>query len=259
MNIIDIQNATVYRGENRVFSDFSLTIESGRQTAILGPNGAGKSTLLKLLLGEIHPVQREGSFVRLFGLDRWNIWELRAQLGVVSHDLQRDYADGIPGVEVILSGYYSSVGLYPHQKFTDRQRKRAGDIMEQLGVASLRRRNFSEMSTGEQRRFLLGRALVHEPKTLILDEPTAGLDLRACFQYLQIVRTLMQAGKMIILVTHHLHEIPPEVERIILLKEGRVIADGKKSELLTSKVISELFETPVAIAEAGGWYQTLPG
>ncbi|MBI3802611.1 MAG: ATP-binding cassette domain-containing protein [Nitrospirae bacterium] len=258
MNIIDIQKATVYQGANQVFDDLSLTIPAGCQTAILGPNGAGKSTLLKLLAGEIRAVDREGSAVRLFGLDRWDVWALRAQLGIVSHDLQRDYLDSARGVDVILSGFYSSIGLYGHQTFSDAQRKRAAEVMETVGVAALQERRFFEMSTGEQRRFLLGRALVHDPGTLVLDEPTSGLDLRASFHYLQLVRSVIRQGKTILLVTHHLHEIPPEVGRIILLKGGRVIADGKKAAVLTQERLILLFDTPLKLAEANGWYQALP-
>ena len=259
MEIIDIQNASVYRGANRVFSGLTLRIARGGQTAILGPNGAGKSTLLQLLSGSIRASYSEESVVRLFGLASWDAWTRRARLGIVSHDLQRDYHDGVRGDEVILSGYYSSVGLYPYQSFSAAQRKRAEGLMEMLGVAALRERRFFEMSTGEQRRFLLGRALVHDPELLVLDEPTGGLDLRASFQYLGIIRNLIREGKTILLVTHHLDEIPPEVERVILLKEGRVVADGKKAELLTSGCLSDLFDVPVRLVEADGWYQALPG
>lgn len=130
--------------------------------------------------------------------------------------------------------------------------------MERLGIAALQERRFAEMSVGEQRRFLLGRALVHDPGTLVLDEPTSGLDLRACFQYLDLVRDLIRRGKTILLVTHHLHEIPPEVERIILLKAGKVIADGKKGDLLTGERLTALFDTPIKLAQADGWHQALP-
>lgn len=258
MNIIEIQKAEVYQGAIQVFADLSLEIAAGCQTAILGPNGAGKTTLLKLLSREIYPVDREGSFVRLFGRERWNVWELRSQLGIISHDLQRDYMDSVRGVEVILSGYYASIGVHGHQEFSDAQRKRAGEVMERLGITALQERRFFELSTGEQRRFLLGRALVHDPGTLILDEPTSGLDLRASFQYLDLVRSLIRLGKTILLVTHHLHEIPPEVERVILLKGGRVIADGKKTEVLTGERLSALFDVPMKLAQANGWYQALP-
>jgi iron complex transport system ATP-binding protein len=258
-NIIEIKNVTAYRGRTRALSNLSLEITSGCHTVILGPNGAGKSTLLKLLSREIYPVQGNGSYVRVFGRDRWDIWELRAHFGIVSHDLQQEYVGHVRGMQVILSGFYASIGTWDHQQFSAENQARAMYIMEMLRIAELRERAFATMSTGEQRRFLLGRALVHDPETLILDEPTSGLDLKACFQYLDIIRGLMQAGKTIILVTHHIHEIPPEMSRVVLLKEGKVMADGEKSKMLTSDTLSRLFETPIALVHANGFYQAMPG
>ena len=259
MTIVDIQHAEVYRGDQQVFADLTLQIDAGVDTAILGPNAAGKSTLLKLLSLDIHPVPRNNSSLRLFGKDTWNVWELRRHLGVVSHDLQHRYLDDAHGVNVILSGYYASVDTYEHQGFGYGELVRATHIMEDMGILHLQDRAFGDMSTGEQRRFLLGRALVHDPEALVLDEPTSGLDLRACFHYLEIVRGLMSKGKTLILVTHHIHEIPPEVTRVVLLKKGRIIGDGPKEEMLTAAHLTGLFDTPVQVVRANDWYQVLPG
>ncbi len=257
--ILEIQHATIFRGDTCVFEDLSLEIAQGEQTAILGPNGAGKSTLLKLLSRELYWVPREGSAVRLFGQERWDVWALRKRLGLVSHDLQHQYADDATGVEVILSGLYASLGVWNHQSFPADERARAARLMAQLGVADLRDRPFATLSTGEQRRVLLGRALIHDPEALVFDEPTSGLDVKACFQYLEIVRRLMRAGKTVILATHHLHEIPPEIERVVLLKAGTVVADGKKADVLTAANLSRLFDTPIALVQVNGFYQALPG
>lgn len=257
--IVEIRHAMVYRGETKVFDDLSLDIAVGCHTAILGPNGAGKSTLLKLLSRELHAVNAEGSSVRLFGQERWNVWSLRTQLGIVSHELHHQYLDHVRGLDVVLSGRYASIGTYEHQRFSESDRKRAARIIDELGVGHLQERTFREMSTGEQRRFLLGRALIHEPIALVLDEPTSGLDLHACFQYLEIIRSQMRHGKTVILVTHHVHEIPPEIARVVLLKDGAIIADGRKEALITSARLSRLFETPIEIVEANGFYQALPG
>jgi iron complex transport system ATP-binding protein len=258
-NIIEIKHVTAYRGPTRVFTDLSLDIAHGCHTAILGPNGAGKSTLLKLLSRDIYPVQRQDSYIRVFGQERWNVWDLRAHFGMVSHDLQHEYLGHARGLNIILSGYYSSIDTWSHQQFSAEDRQRAEGIMETLGVAELKDRAFASMSTGEQRRFLLGRALINDPDTLLLDEPTSGLDLKACFQYLDTVRGLIEAGKTIILVTHHIHEIPPEVARVVLLKQGTVIADGDKSSILTSNQLSNLFDTPIELMRANGFYQAMPG
>ncbi len=256
--VLDIQHATVYRGDNRVFSDFSFALHKGEHAAIVGPNGAGKSTLLKLLSGEVHPVALDDTTVSLFGEERWNVWDVRKQLGMVSHDLQRDYLICAEGLNVILSGFYASNDTYDHQTFSQDQIARAREVMQELRIEQLAGRIFGHLSTGEQRRFLLGRALVHDPSVLVLDEPTSGLDLKACFQYLDLLRAQIRKGKTILLVTHHLHEIPPEIERVILLKDGEIIADGAKVNLLTDVNLSRLFDQPVTLVRANGWYQALP-
>ena len=258
-NIIEITNASVYRQQNEVFSDLSVTIPEGCNTAILGPNGAGKSTLLKLLSRELYPVQRAGSSVRIYGQERWDVWALRAHFGLVSQDLQQQYMGNVRGLSIILSGYYSSNNIWDHQEFREADVERAYDIMQTLGITELKERLYASLSTGEQRRFLLGRALVHDPDALVLDEPTSGLDVKACFQYLAIIRGLMQAGKTIVLVTHHIHEIPPEVSRVVLLKEGKIVADGAKSDICTDANLSMLFDTSVHLVQANGYYQAMPG
>jgi iron complex transport system ATP-binding protein len=257
--LIDIRNITAYRGDTRVFHHLSLDIERGRNTVILGPNGAGKTTLLKLLARDIYPVATDDSSIRILGRERWNVWELRAHLGIVSHDLQREYAGYASGLDVILSGFYSSVGVWAHQQFNDAQHAGAQHVLDTLGIAGLKDKLYASMSTGEQRRFLLGRALVSDPDTLVLDEPTSGLDLKACFQYLDTIRALMRAGKTVILVTHHIHEIPPEITHAILLKGGRVVAAGVKTQILTDRALTDLFETPIELVQANGFYQAMPG
>jgi iron complex transport system ATP-binding protein len=255
---IEIERATVYRGDTCVFHDLSLAIDEGTHAAILGPNGAGKSTFLKLLAGEIHPVPHDETHIRLFGEERWNVWDVRKRLGLVSHDLQHQYMEQVTGLKVVLSGYYASIGTYGYQDFTYAQIFRSHAVMEELGIGFLIDRRFADMSTGEQRRCLLGRALVHDPVALVLDEPTSGLDLTATFHYLDLVRGFMKKGKTVLLVTHHNHEIPPEVERVLLLKDGRVLRDGDKTSVLTETNLSLLFGCPVALAQANGWYQAFP-
>jgi iron complex transport system ATP-binding protein len=257
--IVDLAHATVYRGDTLVLRDLSLIVNEGQHTAVVGPNGSGKSTLLKVLSQELYPLAREDASVRLFGIDRWNVWDLRRRVGVVSHDLQHEYLAHATGLDVILSGYHASIGVYDHHTFKPEHYERAARVMARLAVASLQDRKFDQMSTGEQRRFLLGRALVHEPDALFFDEPTSGLDLRACFEYLAVIRRLMREGKTVVLVTHHLHEIPPEVSRIVLLKNGVIAADGRKEYLLTSARLTDLFDTPVEVVQSGRWFHARPG
>ncbi|NTU58820.1 MAG: ATP-binding cassette domain-containing protein [Chlorobiaceae bacterium] len=257
--VFEFRKVSAYRGGTKVFDGIDLCIERGANTAILGPNGSGKSTLIKLLTREIYSVHSPESSLLVYGRDRWNVEELRSRMGIVSNDLQQDYGRHARGREVILSGYYSSIDIWPHQQFTPVELAQAEALMQELGIADLAERKYGKMSTGQQRRFLLGRALVHAPEALLLDEPTSGLDLSATFQYIDTVRRLMQSGTQLILVTHHLHEIPPEISRVVFIRDGRIVAEGEKSALLTSVRVSALFDCPVEVVERNGFYQAVPG
>lgn len=258
--LIDIHNATIYRGDTRVFDNFNLTIEQHEQVAILGPNGSGKTTLLKVVNREIYPVLQDDSWVRILGRSTWNVWELRSQIGIVSHDLQARYRGTTSGLDVVLSGYLSSVGIHGilAGRINDAQKTKARQVMLDLGVGSLADTPLRNMSTGQQRRCLLGRALVHDPDTLILDEPTAGLDLTASFDYLARVRDLVDKGKNIVVVTHLLNEIPPDIERIVLLREGSIVADGPKEAVLTEENLLTTYGTPIKLARVDGYYLAYP-
>ncbi len=256
--LLDIRNVHVVRGGRTVLDGFTLRIEEGCNTAIIGPNGAGKSTLLKLVSGELHPVLSDDSHIEVFGKASWNLWDLRTHLGIISYDIQHDYLAGALGLNVVLSGFYASVDVWQHQVFTDEQRAKAAEIIDMLGVGALRDRPFGSMSAGEQRRFLLGRALVNDPRALLLDEPTSGLDVRISFLYGELLRGLMRRGTTVLLTTHDIHEIPPEVHRVVLIKSGKVFADGSREEVLTSAVLSSLFDCPLHALSLNGTCQVFP-
>ena len=258
--LIEISNATIWRGTTRVFDRFSLTIEQHERVAILGPNGSGKTTLLKLINRELYPVASDDSFVRILGRDRWNVWELREHIGLVSQDLQSGFMPNATVFDAIVSGFFSSIGV--HYQLRDQieswQKAKADEVINSLGLESLRDREFKTLSTGQQRRCLLGRALVHDPDTLILDEPTSGLDMSASFDYLARIREMARRGRNLLLVTHHLNEIPPEIERVIVLKGGKVLADGPKDEVINGETMSRAFDAAISVTEQGGHYLAYP-
>lgn len=259
MDLIRIENAIAWRGTTKVFDGFSLTIPSDRSTAILGPNGAGKSTLLRIITRKIYPNPTPDCVVEILGKSRWNVWELRKQLGIVSQDMQHTYRPDVIGFDVVASGFHSSVGIPDHLEVDDQQRSRVNELLGELTIDSLRDKRYAAMSTGEQRRFLMARALVHDPNTLIFDEPTAGLDVPGTFYYLDTARRLMQSGKKLVVVTHHVHEIPPEVEHLVLMKEGRVTKSGSKFDLMNDETMSALFDVSLKVVESEGYFQLLPG
>jgi iron complex transport system ATP-binding protein len=254
--LIEFQNVTVHRGDKVALDSVTLSIAEGEHVAILGPNGSGKSTLIKAITRECYPrYSGNGAGLRILGKDRWNIFELRVMLGIVSNDLMQSCARDFSGREVVLSGFFSSIGIWPNHEVTPAMRKKADEVLERLEVSHLAERNVDEMSSGEARRILIGRALVHDPKALVLDEPTVSLDLHATHELRVILRKLASDGTSIIVVTHHLPDIIPEIGRVVLIKNGRVLRDGSKREALTSESLTELFETPVELVERDGLYQ----
>ena len=253
--LLEFQHLTVYRGAAAVLDGLSLSIPAGQNVAILGPNGSGKSTLIKLVTRELYPAVRPGSSLRVLGRDRWVLSELREHIGLVSNDLMATCTRGITGRELVLSAFFGSVGLWPHHEVTPEQEARARVALGVMEVEHLAGREVDQLSSGEARRLLVARALAHGPRALILDEPTNSLDLRACRDLTACLRRLAHQGTSLVMVTHHLPDIVPEIDRVVALSNGRVLHDGPKAEVLVSEVLSELFGAPVDVEERGGLYQ----
>jgi iron complex transport system ATP-binding protein len=253
--LIDFQKITVVLDQRVALDALTLRILSGENVAIIGPNGSGKSTLLKTITRELYPLHRDGSSARILGREQWDVSELREHLGVVSNDLFARSERDPRGLELVVSGFFSSFGLWPHHRPTEEMLDRSRTALRQMGVEHLANRRCREMSSGERKRVLISRALVHAPETLILDEPSDSLDLAMLKDLQERLRTLAQSGTAVVLVTHHLHEIIPEISRVVLLKQGRIFRDGAKREILTREILSELYETNVEPIERDGFYQ----
>jgi iron complex transport system ATP-binding protein len=255
--LLAIRGATVRKGAGRgrvILDEIELEISLGEHTAILGPNGSGKTSLIRLITQEYRPLARleRPSGVRIFGKDRWDLLELRKSLGVVSPDVDRDFSDALLGMRVraldaVISGFFASPGIQPHQTVSPAMRSRAAAALALMEASHLRDKSMDEMSTGEARRVLIARGLAPDPPALLLDEPTAGLDIVARRRFLDTLRGLARSGKTIILVTHHVEEIIPEVDRVVLLREGRIVRDGPKEDVLTSAGLSASFGAPVEV------------
>ena len=241
-------------GGQRVLDDITLTIGAGEHVAILGPNGCGKSTLIKTITRECYPVIREGSSMTILGQSRWNVFELRSVLGIVSNDLMQDVTGETSGREVVLSGFFSSTRIFDHQTVEPVQRERADAVLERIGVPHLADRPVAEMSSGEAKRILIARALVHDPQTLLFDEPSNSLDVFAQHGLRETMRELAQSGIGIVLVTHHLSDVIPEIDRVVLMRGGKIKADGLKTDLLNPEEISRLFGIRVDITQRDGYY-----
>jgi iron complex transport system ATP-binding protein len=264
--VLQLSNATVVKDERPVLDGLTLTITADEHTAILGPNGAGKSAFVRLLTHEDRPLAIEGGPppIQVFGSDNWDVFELRSQLGIVSSDLHHRFVFGnnegrVRADAAVLSGFFATQGILRYGTVTAEMRARAAEALERMGATHLAHRRLDEMSSGEARRVLLARALVTAPRALILDEPTTGLDLVTRHAFMERVRKIARDGTTLILITHHIEEIVPEIERVILLRAGRILASGPKRELLTREHLTALFDSPVEIDEAAGYYYARPG
>jgi iron complex transport system ATP-binding protein len=256
---IEMRNATVLLGGRPALQDASFTLEEGEHVCILGPNGSGKSTIVRLISGDLFPLYREPAAVRLFGQDRWDLFDLRGRLGIVSDTLQAWQAAGGESVrDTILSGFFGGVGLPMRGSPEPWMEDKAEEAARILGVEELLDRRADTLSSGQMRRVLVARALVHDPGTLLLDEPYTSLDIAARHIFSMKVRDLAVRGHTIILVTHELAEISTEMNRVILVKEGRILSDGPKREVLVSENISGLFGIPLSVRVEDGRYRAVP-
>ncbi len=258
---IELERVWVARGERGVLEDVSLRVEAGEHLAILGPNGCGKSTLLKTLLCELYPlaVNADGSrpLVRLFGRERWDVTRLRRRMGVVGAELPGPPTLTTKGLDAVVTGFFSSATIWPYLVVTEAMRERAEELLVLVGAEGLRERMVGEMSAGQQRRVMIARALAGsgeggEAEMLLLDEPSNALDLKAQGELRELMSGLARRGVSLMLITHHIADVVPEIGRVLMMREGRVVADGARGELLTAGRLSELFGTEVRVAEEDG-------
>lgn len=251
---LELEHVDVARGENVVLHDINLRVRKGEHIAILGPNGCGKSTLIKTITCECYPIAKPGTRVSIFDRERWDLTELKKKLGVVSAELPGRPTLSITGFDAVLTGFFSSSTLWPNSSVTSEMKDRAAEVLKRINSVELSDTIVGEMSAGQQRRVMIGRALVGSADMLLLDEPSNALDLSAQRDLRELLRGLAQQGTGILLITHHIADILPEIERVLMMREGRIVADGAKSELLVADRLSDLFGTDVRLGERNGFH-----
>jgi iron complex transport system ATP-binding protein len=257
--LVELERVNVARGSVVVLHDVSLRIARGEHVAILGPNGCGKSTLLKTMTCELYPVVRPETRVRIMGRERWDLTELKRRMGVVSAELPGKPMLHTSGFHAVLTGFFSSSTLWPNLTVTEAMRERAAEILSLVGADDLREKPVGQMSAGQQRRVMIGRALAGasvdgEVRMLLLDEPSNALDLTAQQDLREMLRGLARKGVAILLITHHIADILPEIDRIVMMREGRIVADGTKSDLLTERTLGDLFGREITLTERDGYW-----
>ena len=255
MSFFSLRNATVWQGETAALQEVSIDFQLGESVAILGPNGSGKSTLLKLLTGALRPAATPGMMSELFGERFWDLDTLRERIGIVMPEEVNLFHPHEPAFNVVLSAFRGAYGTSLQMQFSEDERQATHNAIARVGLTDYEGKSFSQFSSGEQRRFLIARALVHQPEVIVLDEPTTALDFPSILSLTKTLRELITEGQTLVWVTHQPAEIPPEIQRVVLLKEGQIFADGPPSETLTSAVLSELYDTPLSVQRSKGWHQ----
>jgi len=256
---VELDNVSLVRDGNKILDRISVNIDIGESVAVIGPNGSGKTSLMRIIKGDARPYSDENEKIvcRLFGEDRWNIFDLRKRMGVVSTDLQLRFRDTASVGAVILSGFFRTTDIYKDHKITDDMVTAAEDAAARVGIFDKITRNIGKLSLGEMRRVLIARALVPGPGMLLLDEPMTGLDVVMRNDLRIMLNNLMDNGTGIVMITHDLEDIPKGIERVIMMRDGKIYADGNKKELLTGSTVSSLFSSPIRVTEKNGIYRMM--
>jgi len=261
-SLIRFENVDLIYDESYALKNISLSVKRGEHCAIIGANGSGKSTLIKLIACELYPSYKTDPFCReILGKERWEIVELRKRLGIITNDIHwRFQSEGanLRGFQAVLSGFNGTLGIFSHQEYTEEHYAIAHGALERLGIAHLADKILGNMSTGELRKIIVARALVHPIDVLLLDEPTVGLDIKAQIDFIEMIRSLSHGGTTIILVTHHIEEIFEEISKAVLLYKGEIFAQGVKEEIVTGENLSAIFEMGIGVENHLGRYRIYP-
>lgn len=254
---LELRGVSVVRGGKYILRSIDLDIYKGENVAVIGPNGSGKTTLIKLLRGDILPYYDEEhpAIMRIFGRERWNLFDLRSRMGVVSMDLQSMFRRDTLVRDVICSGFFNSLDVFKNHDVTEEMARAVYEAALMMGIDDIMDREIENLSLGEMRRALIARALVTKPDLLVLDEPMTGLDIVMKSKFRAMFDILIERGVSIVMITHELTDIPASVRRVVMVKNGRIFADGDKDVLLTDSKVSELYGENIKVECQNGIYR----
>jgi iron complex transport system ATP-binding protein len=255
MTAIDLQNVSLTRGTRQILQDVSWSVPTGACAAILGPNGSGKSTLARILAGYMWPTSGRVTIAgQRFGETDLN--ELRHSIRVVQSAGPYDVDPELSTHQVVLTGLFGTIGLF--DPTTDEDSVRASQLLTRVGLSHVKDSRYATLSSGERVRALIARALMRNPKLLLLDEPTAGLDLLAREQVLATIESMLSDpahSPTVVMITHHVEELPPATGQVLLLDNGKIASAGAPKEVLTADRLSKVYRCPLTIRqEAGRFY-----
>jgi iron complex transport system ATP-binding protein len=251
-DVLELASVSVVRGTTTLLDDVTWDVAEGERWVVLGPNGAGKTTLLQLASGRMHP---STGVVGILGeiLGAVDVFELRPRIGLASAALAERLPAGETVHDIVVTASYGVVGRW-RERYDDLDHHRAERLLEALGMSGFSDRTYGTLSEGERKRVQIARALMTDPELMLLDEPAAGLDLGGREDLVRRLAELAadpQAPSMIV-VTHHVEEIPPGFTHVLLLRRGRVVAQGPLGTTLSAEALSETFGLPLTLEHSDG-------
>ncbi len=258
INWASLKNINVYIDQNKILSDINIKFSYGENILILGPNGSGKSTFLKLFNRSIYPITSNHSSFKLFNKENINIWDLRKKIGFLFKEMEQRVNNGVKLYDVISSGFSGIFNSRYSNLLSEKEKIKINDLINEWELSNIIYNEFQSLSDGQKRRALLARALVYEPNILVLDEPFCNLDIKSNFILNQNLNKLINQSVNIIYVTHNLESILPKTNRVILIKEGKILNDGSPYELINTKILSDLFNISIKVVEQEGYWRMLP-
>jgi len=253
-----LRNIDVCIDKKKILSNININLNYGENILILGPNGSGKSTFLKLLNRSVYPIISNHSSFKLFNKVHINIWELRKKIGFLLKEMEQRVNNGVTLFDVISSGFSGTFNSRYSNLISKSQKIKIDNLINEWDLTNIINTNFQSLSDGQKRRALLARALVYEPNILVLDEPFCNLDLKSNLILNQNINKLINRSVNIIYVTHSLESILPNTNRVLLIKEGKILRDGSPNELINSNILSDLYNMSINVIEQDGFWRMLP-
>jgi len=246
----DAKNINCFKNGFRVIKDLNLKLAYSENVILIGPNGSGKSSLIEVINRNIYPVIANESNLKIFDKELINLWELRKRISTVNNDIKNRINPKLKVFDLILSGLY---GRYCHiQNKSERDSYKVEKIIKKINISNLSKKYFSYLSDGEKQISLIARALIKNPKILIQDEPIANLDYKSKFFVIDKVYELSILNTKILCVTHDISTITKINDRVIMLKDGKIIADGDQNKVINSENLNKLYGIQVEVTKNNG-------
>ena len=257
-NWASFKNINVCFDQKEILSNINIELNYGENIVILGPNGSGKSTFLKLLNRTIYPIISNNSSLKLFNKENINIWDVRKKIGFLFKEMEERVNNGVNLYDLIASGFSGTFNSRYTKLISKAGNEKISKLIKEWELENIIYMKFHSLSDGQKRRALLARALVYEPKLLVLDEPFSNLDMKSNLILNKNLNNLIDKSTNILYVTHNLESILTKTNRVILIKEGKVINDGKPDEIINSKIISDLFQMSVKVIKQDNYWRSFP-